>query len=141
MEKDQEKTYDITDYFGSVGEKTEMFNKTKRQEEKMTVEIAADRYIEAILATEAYKEYALQRDKLLKQPELYEKVKEFRTKNYIIQIQKEGDDLLNAMDDLQREYESVREVPLVEDFLAAELAFCRMMQSLNHKVANALEFD
>ena len=55
-----------------------MFNKIKRQEEKMTVEMAADKYIEAILSTEYYKEYALQRDKLLKQPELYEKVKEFR---------------------------------------------------------------
>lgn len=118
-----------------------MFNKTKRQEEKMTVDKAADKYIEAILSTSAYKEYALQRDKLLKQPELYEKVKEFRTKNYLIQTRKEGDDLLNAMDDLQREYESVREVPLVEDFLSAELAFCRMMQELNNKVADALDFD
>lgn len=118
-----------------------MFNRGKRQEEKMTVDKAADRYIEAILSTAAYREYALQRDKLLKQPELYEKVKEFRTKNYLIQTRKEGDDLLNAMDDLQREYESVREVPLVEDFLTAELAFCRMMQELNNKVADALDFD
>ena len=118
-----------------------MFNKVKRQEEKTTVELAADKYIEAILATTTYKEYALQRDKLLKQPELYERVKDFRIKNYIIQTRKEGDDLLNAMEDLQREFESVREIPLVEDFLAAELAFCRMMQELNHKVADALEFD
>jgi hypothetical protein len=42
---------------------------------------------------------------------------------------------------LQREFESIREIPLVEDFLAAELAFCRMMQGLNNKVADALEFD
>lgn len=118
-----------------------MFNKAKKQEEKMAVEKAADKYIEAILDTTYYKEYALQRDKLLKQPELYEKVKEFRIKNYMIQTRKEGDDLLNAMDDLQREFESIREIPLVEDFLAAELAFCRMMQELNHKVADALDFD
>lgn len=118
-----------------------MFNRSKRQEEKMTVEKAADRYIEAILATAAYREYALQRDKLLKQPELYEKVKEYRTRNYLIQTRREGDDLLNAMDDLQREFQSVQEIPLVEDFLEAELAFCRMMQGLNNKIAEALEFD
>ena len=118
-----------------------MFNKIKRQEEKMTVEAAADKYIEAILSTTLYQEYALQRDKLLKQQELYQKVNEFRIKNYMIQTRKEGDDLLNAMDDLQREYESIRENPLVEDFLAAELAFCRMMQELNNKVADALDFD
>ena len=40
-----------------------MFNKTKRQEEKMTVEKAADKYVEAILSTAYYREYALQRDK------------------------------------------------------------------------------
>lgn len=118
-----------------------MFNKVKRQEEKMTVETAADKYIEAILETDSYKEYALQRDKLLKQPELYEKVKEFRMKNYLIQTRKEGDDLLNAIDDLQREYESISEIPLVAEFLAAELAFCRMMQELNNKIVDALEFD
>ena len=118
-----------------------MFNKIKRQEETMPVEVAADKYIEAILATPMYQEYVLQRDKLLKQPVLYEKVKEFRTKNYIIQTRKEGDDLLNSMEDLQREYESIRENPLVEDFLAAELAFCRMMQELNNKVADALNFE
>lgn len=118
-----------------------MFNRGKRQEEKMTVDKVADKYIEAILETAAYREYALQRDKLLKQPELYERVKEYRTKNYLIQTRKEGDDLLNAMDDLQREFENIREIPLVEDFLAAELAFCRMMQELNNKIADALEFD
>ena len=36
-----------------------MFNKVKRQEEKMTVEKAADNYIEAILNTDYYKAYAL----------------------------------------------------------------------------------
>ena len=118
-----------------------MFNKTRRHKEKMTVEAAADKYIEAILSTTEYTNYALQRDKLLKQPELYEKVKDFRIKNYMIQTRKEGDDLLNAMDDLQREFESVREIPLVDDFLSAELAFCRMMQELNNKVADALDFD
>lgn len=118
-----------------------MFNKSRKQEGKMTVNQAVDKYIEAILATDEYCHYALQRDKLLMQKDLYEKVKEFRTRNYLIQTRKEGDDLLNAMDDLQREFESVREIPLVEDFLAAELAFCRMMQELNNKIADALEFD
>ena len=33
-----------------------MFNKIKRQEEKMPVEVAADKYIEAILATPMYQD-------------------------------------------------------------------------------------
>lgn len=117
-----------------------MFNKSRKQDEKMAVDKAADQYIHAILMTETYKQYAIQRDKLLKQPELYDRVKDYRTRNYLIQTRCEGDDLLNAMEDLQREFADVWEVPLVEDFLAAEVAFCRMMQDLNAKIADAFEF-
>lgn len=117
-----------------------MFTKYRKQENKATISQAADKYIEAILDTAEYRQYALQRDKLLLQKDLYEKVKEYRTKNYLIQTRREGDDLLNAMEDLQREYESVLEIPMVEDFMAAELAFCRMMQDLNNQIADALNF-
>ncbi len=140
MEKDQEKTDDIADYFGGL-EIVMMFNKSKKQEEKLTVNQATDRYVAEILNSALYKEYAMQRDKLMKQPELYTKVNEFRMKNYLIQTRKEGDDLLNAMDDLQEEYAIIRDIPLVEDFLAAELAFCRMMQQQYQKIAGALNFD
>ena len=118
-----------------------MFNKSRKQDEKLTIDQVTDKYIDAILATDSYREYALQRDKLLKQPELYEKVKDYRIKNYLIQTRKEGDDLLNAMDDLQREFAETREIPLVEDFLTAELACCRRMQELNARIADALNFD
>ena len=34
-----------------------------------------------------------------------------------------------------------REDPLVEEFLDAELAFCRMMQEIDVKLAEAMDFE
>ena len=41
----------------------------------------------------------------------------------------------------EREYEDFREQPMVADFLAAELAFCRMMQRNNDEIMEAIDFE
>ena len=41
----------------------------------------------------------------------------------------------------EREYEDFRENPLVDDFLSAELAFCRMMQKYNDRIMDAIDFE
>ena len=51
------------------------------------------------------------------------------------------EDLLDKLDDFEREYEKFREDPLVEEFLDAELAFCRMMQEIDVKLAEAMDFE
>ena len=45
------------------------------------------------------------------------------------------------MEAFEREYEKFREDPLVEEFLDAELAFCRMMQEIDVKLAEAVDFE
>ena len=49
--------------------------------------------------------------------------------------------LLDKMEAFEREYEKFREDPLVEEFLDAELAFCRMMQEIDVKLAEAVDFE
>ena len=51
------------------------------------------------------------------------------------------EDLLDKLDAFEREYEKFREDPLVEEFLDAELAFCRMMQEIDVKLAEAMDFE
>ena len=41
----------------------------------------------------------------------------------------------------EREYANFREEPLVSEFLAAELAFCRMMQDINLHLTEAVHFE
>ncbi|MDD6811935.1 MAG: YlbF family regulator [Lachnospiraceae bacterium] len=102
---------------------------------------AVGRFVEEIKKSEIYVEYDFQRDKLKKQPELFEKVKEYRQKNFELQNSAQGEDLFEKMDAFEKEYEKFREIPLVDDFLRAELAFCRMMQEVNAQITAELDFE
>ena len=49
--------------------------------------------------------------------------------------------MLDRMEAFEREYEKFREDPLVDDFLRAELAFCRMMQEVYALLADDIDFE
>ena len=91
---------------------------------------AARAFADQIMTSDTYRQYYYQREKIKKQPELYEKVNEFRQRNFDLQNETDSDDMLDRMEAFEREYEKFRENPLVDDFLRAELAFCRMMQEV-----------
>lgn len=102
---------------------------------------AVDRLVEEIKQSDTYVEYDFQRDKLKKQPELFAKVKEYRQRNFDLQNSEQGDDLFEKIDAFEREYEDFLAIPLVADFLEAELAFCRMMQEVNMRMTAELDFE
>lgn len=105
------------------------------------VKKATERFVEEIRKSDIYKEYNIQKEKLKKQPELFERVKEFRQRNFALQSSGQGDDLLERVEAFEQEYEKFRENPLVDDFLRAELAFCRMMQDVNVWITAELDFE
>lgn len=100
---------------------------------------AVEAYIRAIKDTEEYRSYSEQKDKVLQYPVLKAQIDEFRSRNY--KIQSSGCPDLETIEAFEREYEVFRENPLVSDFLAAELAFCRMMQELDVKIVASLDFE
>lgn len=103
-------------------------------------ELASD-FAEKIMQTEIYQEYNFQKNKLKKLPELYERINDYRRKNFALQQEKDKDVLYDKMEQFEREYEDFRENPLVDDFLKAELAFCRMMQDINLQMTRELGFE
>lgn len=103
-------------------------------------ELASD-FAEKIMQTEIYQEYNFQKNKLKKLPELYERINDYRRKNFALQQEKDKDVLYDKMEQFEREYEDFRENPLVDDFLKAELAFCRMMQDINLQLTRELGFE
>lgn len=103
------------------------------------MEQALQAYIDKILESEEYREYAIQRDKVKQQPELKAQIDTFRIRNYEMQISKEL--VFEKIEAFEKEYEGLRENPLVADFLAAELAFCRMMQKHNGRIMEAIDFE
>lgn len=105
------------------------------------IEEATKKFAAYIQQSDTYKEYWNQREKLKKQPELYDRVNEFRQRNFDIQNESDSEDLFDKMEAFEREYAKFRENPMVEDFLRAELAFCRMMQDINVLLTAEIDFE
>lgn len=105
------------------------------------VKKATESFIDEIRKSEVYREYDHQKEMLKKQPELFAMVAEFRQRNFELQKETPGEELLDKLDAFEREYEEFRANPLVDDFLEAELAFCRMMQEINVLITAELDFE
>ncbi len=102
---------------------------------------ATERLVDEIKKSDIFKDYNFQKEKLKRHPDLFERVKEYRQINFALQNNTREDELFYKIDSFEKEYEKFRENPLVEDFLGAELAFCRMMQEINGKIMSELDFE
>ena len=102
------------------------------------MERALNLYIQEILSSAEYKRYARIRDKVKEYPDLKNRIDAFRTQNFELQ---RSEDAFDKLDQFEREYEALAEDPMVSEFLAAELAFCRMMQENNNIIMRAIHFE
>ena len=103
------------------------------------IDSAVGTFITAIMDTDEYREYDLQRNRVKKYPELKAQIDEYRRRNFLLQTRE--DTAFEKIDQFEKEYEGFRENPLVSDFLAAELAFCRMIQGINMRITEAVHFE
>ena len=103
------------------------------------IDNAMERLIIAVRESAAYREYKVQLERVKAYPELKKQIDEFRARNY--EWQNSTECALDQLELFEREYEKFRENPLVADFLEAELAFCRMMQDINIRLTEAVQFE
>lgn len=103
------------------------------------IDSALENLIAAILDSEVYREFDMQRDRMSQFPELKAKVDEFRERVFALQT---GDNNgFDKVEQLESEYAEFIENPLGHDFLTAELAFCRMMQDINLRLTESIDFE
>ena len=100
---------------------------------------AVEQMVQAIRNTDAYMAYRRQLGRIKEQPELKKQIDDFRTRNFELQTSKDTN--FDKIDQFTRENEAFRENPLVSDFLAAEPAFCRMMQEIGLYVTDQMKFE
>lgn len=105
------------------------------------VKQAADEFVGCVKESETYQKYMQERKRLELFPDLKRRIDEYRKKMYLLQNSEDGDKLFDEVEQLEAEGESLRDNRLVSDFLAAELAFCRMMQEAYTRITAELEFD
>lgn len=103
------------------------------------VDEAVRRLIDEILLSDIYREYDAQRKKVNQFPELKAQIDEYRSRYF--EVQRSGSNVLEKIDEFEREYSALREDPLVIGFLKAELAFCRMIQDINSRIVDATHFE
>lgn len=128
MEEDKTQTDDYADYYGSV----EMMSQ---------VDICLEQLVNAVLESDEYKHYQEIREKMKKEPEKEQAINNFRRRNFVLQKSKDNTDLFEEIDRLDQEFKEFRSQPLVEEYLMAELAFCRLIQNINWKLMEHVEFD
>lgn len=104
------------------------------------IEQATDNFVRIIKSTEVYKRYLFEKEKLDRFPDLKKSIDDYRKRMYEFN-NSENPDLFDQVDKLEEEGASFRENPLVSDFLAAELALCRMMQEIYTKITAEIDFD
>ena len=105
------------------------------------IEDAMDGLMTAIRNSEEFIRYQAIKEKVHGFPKLESQITEFRKKNYLLQNSDGNVDLYDATDKMEQEYREFRKNPLVAEYLAAENAFCRVVQKVNWTLIEELDFE
>ncbi len=105
------------------------------------IEEKTNALVQAVLESEEYRHYQEIREKLKEDPEKEKRVNEFCGHVFRLQNEQRDIDMFEEIDRLVQDSASFRAEPLVEDYLAAELGICRVVQRINWKLMENLDVD
>ena len=105
------------------------------------IDICISQLITAILESEEYQRYLEIREKIKQEPEKERAIHDFRRRNFEMRKNPNNIDLFDEFDRFEKEFAQFRAQPLVDDYLAAELAVCRLFQRINWRLIENVEFD
>ncbi|NCC43338.1 MAG: YlbF family regulator [Clostridia bacterium] len=104
------------------------------------IQMCVDSLIDAIKEGEAYQRYEKCEEKLKMQPELREKIDEFRTAVFRFNNDTTRD-LYMEIDQFEEDYEELRKNPMVNEFLEAELDVCRLLQRVSSRIKCSIDIQ
>ena len=97
----------------------------------MELKTSIEELKQSLLESEAFLRYQKVRAEVHNYPEKEYRLHEFRRKNYFLQNSREQLDL----------YADVYKDPLLGEYLAAEVAVCRIIQQVNKELIGCLDFE
>ena len=118
-----------------------MGDSRNRTVDNSSIDIKTEELVQAILASEEYREYLECFAKIKEQPELYERVGDYRKRNFELQNMDVNDNMFDEVMRFQMENSAIRKKALVNQFLKAELAVCRMLQGITRTISDNVELD
>ncbi|MBQ0043038.1 MAG: YlbF family regulator [Lachnospiraceae bacterium] len=98
-------------------------------------------FAKSIKETETYQRFAYEKNKVSKNPELKAQLDQYRKMIYDFQNNTDENQLFDEVDRMMEISDSIRSNPEANDFLAAELALCRLMQEIYSDLTIELQFD
>ena len=118
-----------------------MGDSRNRTVDNSSIDIKTEELVQAILASEEYREYLECFAKIKEQPELYERVGDYRKRNFELQNMDVNDNMFDEVMRFQMENSAIRKNALVNQFLKAELSVCRMLQDIIRTISDNVELD
>ena len=97
----------------------------------LAVRKSLDDLIVSLENCEDFKRYKAACTQVRMHPEKEQRLQEFR----------ESVDLFAETDRLEKEYADVYRDPMLQEFLSAEVAVCRIVQQVNREMINCLDFE
>ena len=104
-------------------------------------DILAEQLCEAIKASDEYKGYQELLKQIKEHHELYMEVNELRREHFRLQNSNGSTMSHEIYSNISSRSANLRENPLVNDFLNAEIGLGRLIQSINEKLMSGIEFD
>ena len=93
----------------------------------------------AVKDSEEYRTYKKQEEILSRNPELWQRVDQFRSNNFKLQNEANRDELFSVVGQLSRESKELRRIPEVNAFLDAELALCKLLQRICRSLTEGID--
>lgn len=100
---------------------------------------ALDDLIDALLSTDEYENYRVQKEKLEEDFDLRIKLKRMREIRYQLSLISENDRNSDYAERLETEYADIAEETKAYDFTVAELKICDMFKMVTSKIVSAME--
>ncbi len=105
------------------------------------IDACVNQLVDAIVHSEEYQQYLRIRERVKREPDKEQAIHEFRRRNFALRKDGEHEDLFEESDRLGQEFAQLRSEPLVNDYLASELAVCRLFQKINRTLMEEIVFD
>lgn len=105
------------------------------------IQMCVDSLIEAVREGEAYQRYLNCEEKLKAQPELRERIDEFRAAVFRLNNDESSGDLYEKIDQFEKQYQDFRKDPVVNEYLEAELDMCKLMQRINRRIQGGVDIQ
>ncbi len=114
----------------------------RKEEQTMdNIQSATENLIEAVRESQEYRTYLRYENILASQPELMQRVDEFRAENYELNNRADDIDLFEAVDHFESKYRDLRRIPEVNAFLEAELSLCKRIQKVQDDLFEAVRIS